>query len=321
MTKKNKVLLIISAIVALIVVISIVRFFNNRLSPTTSVVGMAMDSDFGLMEDVELGAQGSAPKLVRTSANMAGEMAPVMYDEVVEDTTETTERLIIKTGSFSVVVLDVNEAINKVADLAVEKGGFLVSSNIYKSGVSPAGTIIIRIPADIFDEGVNNIKQLGEVKSESINGQDVTEEYVDLEAQLRNLRVTENQFLEIMKSAYKIEDILAVQRELTNVRDRIERLEGRMKYLKQSADLSTITVHMSTNPDVLPVVDEEDAWKPWGEVKEAIRSLLEMAKGLSYLLIWFVVYIPLFLLVTLVFWLVYRFVKRKINKNPEKNNL
>ena len=224
------------------------------------------------------------------------------------------DRLIVKTAVLSMAVETVEGAVTRIAAYALQNGGFVVSSNISVEDISPRGMIVIRIPSDIFDAGMSALKGMGEVKSEQMNGQDVTEEYVDLDAQLRNLRAAETQFLAIMRQAVKITDILEVQRQLTEVRDRIERIEGRMKYLRQSAAMSTITVYLTTDPKVLPVVDEREPWKPFAVVKDAVRNLIDIGKALVEVLIWLVVYIPLWLLIGLLGWGVYRLIRRMLRK-------
>ena len=169
---------------------------------------------------------------------------------------------------------------------------------------APNATVVIRVPVQSFNEIVSQIKSVGEVRSESINGQDVTEEFVDLEAQLKNLRATETQFLEIMKRATQIQDILAVQRELMNVRSSIESMEGRMKYLSESADYSTITVYLSSDSSSLPIVDSSDEWKLVGEIKEALRSLLEFGKEFVSIVIRVVIFAPVWGAVALIVWLI-----------------
>lgn len=202
------------------------------------------------------------------------------------------DRLIIKTGTVSMVVEEVRAAIKAISDYATAKGGFVVSSNVSKYDLAVSGDITIRIPSVVFEQGVSDVKAMGEVQSESVYGQDVTEEYVDLDAQLTNLRATEIQFLEIMKKAVKIEDVLAVQRELSSVRSEIERITGRMKYLKESASFSTLSVYLSTDPLSLPAIDD-DQWKPFAVLKDAVRSLIGEAQGLVDGLIWVVIYIPI----------------------------
>ena len=306
MTKTHKIICTIIAVVVVFIGASAIRLFTRGLlnTATDSVgYGASMKEASYDTDSFSLGASQKASK---------GE-----YRERSENVVESdvqTERLIIKTGTFSLVVQDVELALESVMQFAKEKGGFIVSSYISPSQLSPSAEVTIRIPVNVFDSGVEEVKELGEVESERISGQDVTEEYVDLDAQLGNLRVTENQFFEIMKQAYKIEDILAVQRELTNVRRDIERIEGRMKYLRQSAQLSTLTIYLATDPDMLPVVDSEDKWKPLGVAKDAIRSLLVFGKGIVNLIIWVVVYIPLWILIGLVVMGVRRVLNRVNSK-------
>lgn len=242
----------------------------------------------------------------------------ITMEETASDSAGTdganTDRLIIKTGRLSIVVNDVNGSVAKIHQYAQDKEGFVVSSDISKFGLAPTAVVTIRIPAKIFDEGVGELKSLGEVKSESVNGQDITEQYVDLEARMKNLKATETQFLEIMKKAVKIEDILNVQNQLMYVRENIERLEGQMKYLRESAAMSTLTINLSTDPNELPVVDEGDKWKPWSVVKNSARGLLEVGKGLANAIIWLVVYIPLWLVIILIGW----FARKSWKKHREK---
>lgn len=221
------------------------------------------------------------------------------------------ERMIIKTGSLSIVVDDVSKSVNDIISFAEEKGGFLVTSNVDKEGIDVNGYLTVRVPSELLDDTLTYIKEMGDVKSERVDGQDITEEYVDLEAKLKNLEAAEIQFLEIMKKAVRIEDILAVQRELTWVREDIERIEGRMKYLKESVDMSSITVYLSTNPSTLPVVDEEDKWKPLAVLKEALRSLLGTGQEVVNAIIWFAVYLPVLIVVLLILWGIKRLIFRK----------
>ncbi|KKQ27915.1 MAG: hypothetical protein US42_C0004G0054 [Candidatus Magasanikbacteria bacterium GW2011_GWC2_37_14] len=309
MSKYWKIILAIALpVVVLLVVLFVFLNLNNRES--TSNYGM-MGGGYGVSSGLALNKEASVSDSFAVPQMM--EISNSDERPATGGSTTVTDRLIIKTGSLSMVVNDVKETIVKISDYTKAKGGFVVSSETSKAGVAPYGEITVRIPAKIFDNGVIDIKQLGQVESESVSGQDVTEEFVDLDSQLKNLRAAEAQFLQIMQRATKIEDVLAVQRELTNVRGRIESIQGRMKYLQQSADLSTITVYLSTDPNVLPTVDDTNKWKPWAEVKTAARTLLVVAKGLANFVIWLVVYIPLWIVIGLVIWGVIKLIKKKQN--------
>ncbi|MBP9732136.1 MAG: DUF4349 domain-containing protein [Candidatus Magasanikbacteria bacterium] len=224
---------------------------------------------------------------------------------------DVDNRLIIKTGSFSIVASNVSEAASQITRFVEEKKGIVVSNQVYDMDTRPSASVVVRVPVQVFNEVISQIKGVGEVRSESINGQDVTEEFVDLEAQLHNFRATETQFLEIMKRATQIQDILAVQRELMNVRSSIESIEGRIKYLSESADYSTITVYLSSDSSSLPILDDSSEWKLVGEIKEAMRSLVEFGKEFVSIVIRVVIFAPVWGVIALVAWLIVRRLKRQ----------
>jgi hypothetical protein len=121
----------------------------------------------------------------------------------------------------------------------------------------------------------------------------VTEEYVDLDAQLRNLEATRNRLLGFLEKAVKVEDALEVNRALTDIQGQIERIQGRMKYLKQSAALSTVTV--TFYPESKTPVVEEGAWRPAEVARRALRALLGFFKFLANLAIVLAIFAPVWL--------------------------
>lgn len=240
-------------------------------------------------------------------------MAPVareMMNQVPMAPEQGVMRKEIKTGTLALVVDDVFSSVEKVLGFVKTQNGFVVSSYISKDTRFPSASVSLRVPAANFDLSMTDLKKFGEVKSVQVQGQDVTEQYVDLEARLKNLRATEGQFSEIMKKAQKIEEILAVQAQLSQVRGEIESLEGRKKYLDQNVDYSVITLSLSTSEDQLPVIDSADQWKPLGVLKDAVRDLLDLGKGILNFVIWVLVFSP----VWLVFLGVFYFVKRKMRQ-------
>lgn len=258
---------------------------------------------------------GAATNVVEPAPMYPGEEA---YDKSAQENTVNTQapadRMIVKTGTLSLVVKNVRESVDKISQFAISKGGYVVSSNISKTDVAPYGVITVRIPVAVFDNGLSEVKALGDVENEYTQGSDITEEYMDNDARLKTLQATEQQFLTIMRQATKISDILAVQTQLTQVRSQIEVLQGRMKYLKESAALSTLTVNLATDPSALPVVENgRNAWKPLGVLKDAVRSLKDAFQQIGSGIIWVIVFIPLVLIALLVIW-----VLRKIWRAIEK---
>lgn len=242
----------------------------------------------------------------RGGADIAFDIMPISLNA----SSATTERMVIKTGSISLHVKDVVETVKNIANYSNQKGGYVVNSYILKEGIAPYAEITVRLPVKTFDAGLKDVSAMGELKNENVNGQDITEQYVDLESRLNNLKATEAQFLAIMIDAKKIPDILAVQRELNSVQQQIEMIQGQMKFLKSNSDLASLTVILSTDPNVLPATDETNVWKPLAVFKEAVRSLADAGKNVANVLIWIAVFSPFWLLAILAIWLARRVYRR-----------
>jgi hypothetical protein len=153
------------------------------------------------------------------------------------------ETKIIKTGQATIEVKDIVASVDALKALAVQKGGYISSSNLQKNYNNRlSATVVLRVPQSQFDSVMDSVKAAGTVKTVSTSGQDVTEEYVDLTA-----RKTANQnqldaYNRIMAKSEKVEDILKVQQQIERVQVELDRIEGRMRYLNSRIDLSTITV-------------------------------------------------------------------------------
>jgi hypothetical protein len=155
------------------------------------------------------------------------------------------ETKIIKTASMTMEVKDIPGSVDTLKTLASRKGGYLSSTNV-QTGYNnrKSGSVILRVPSDEFDTTIFEIKAIGTVKSASTQGQDVTEEYVDLQAQKISYQNQLAQYNEIMRKAVKVDDVITVQQQIDHVQTELNRLEGRLKYLGNRIDLSTITVNL-----------------------------------------------------------------------------
>jgi hypothetical protein len=154
--------------------------------------------------------------------------------------------MIIRTASMYLVVEDVARAIEQITQLATTYKGFVVSSNSWQERDRMMGNIAIRVEVANFDNAMRALRGMAvEVRSESTTGQDVTEEYTDLDAKLRNLEAAEAQLLKLMEEkTEKVTDILEVQRELVKTRGEIEQTKGRMQYLEKSSSMSLIQINL-----------------------------------------------------------------------------
>ena len=191
----------------------------------------------------------SGYSLTQEKAAWAGNAAPIMTAVPTSGPYGTggtgIDTKIIRTADMTLEVSDVPGAVESLRALAVAQGGFLSSTNIQKNYNNQlTGTATIRVPAAAFDNTIAGAKALGTVRSISTSGQDVTEEYVDLQAQKTSYTNQLAQYNTIMKQSTKVEDIIKVQEQIDRVQTELDRLNGRLNYLNNRIDISTITVYL-----------------------------------------------------------------------------
>jgi uncharacterized protein DUF4349 len=183
-------------------------------------------------------AMAEAPAPAATDAS--GTQMPSMRstsDSVVSS-------MIIRTGDASVEVDSLERGIRAVRALAARAGGYIANTSISTGAERMhAATLEIKIPASHFDDVVNGLQPIGHLESVSVSAEDVGEEFVDVQARAANGRKLEQRLIDILGTRTgKLSDVLAVERELARVREDIERQEGRMRYLRTRAALSTLSV-------------------------------------------------------------------------------
>jgi len=195
------------------------------------------------------------------------------------------ERKIVKTGYITLEVEDMVEAMEEVAAVADELGGYVVSSQRREGEWGLSGQINIRVPADRFNEAFDRLRRVAvDVPYESTEARDVTEEYVDLEARLRNLEATEEQYLTLLEEAGTVGEMLEVQEALWNVRWEIERIEGRVRYLERTSEMSLINVELEETEGLA------ESWSASGAFRSAVRGLTAFGRALATVAVWLVVF-------------------------------
>ena len=235
-----------------------------------------------------------------------------------QSVTEAMNRKIIKDAEITLEVDSPLETQRRVTSIAESQGGFVVTSDSkQRQAEDPSQrvtdvTLIIRVPSAQFGSTRDAILGLSQSILDNKNtGQDVTEEFIDLEARIKTQLALEAQFMEIMKQAHKVEDALEVQRQIADVRTEIEKLEGRKRFLENRSSLSTITVNLKSPTTV--VVNPTGFGR---DVKEAAKESVEIARGIILFLIRFViVMIPIFLFILLPLGLVLRYLMRRARRS------
>lgn len=230
--------------------------------------------------------------------------------DLFDNSSQTQERLVIQNADLAIVVKDPKARMAEINALADEFGGYVVSSNLYQSFTSfgmevPEATIVIRIPADRLDEALERIKEGAvDVEYENRTGQDVTNIYVDLQAQLTAKEAAEEKLLEIMDQATRSEDVLAIYLQVQQVQTEIEQLKGQIKYYDESVAMSSINVRLIAEEGTQPI--SIGPWTPEGAAKEAIQDLVRFAQNFAEFLIRLVLLIlPALILIAIPLYLVY----------------
>lgn len=232
---------------------------------------------------------------------------------------EAEERLLVKESSLSLLVKDVPETQQEIISQAEEAGGYLVSSSIShpEEARAATGRVTVRVPEEKLNQVLDSFRSLAvKVVSENLSGQDVTDEYVDIQARLETLNKTKTKFEEILTQATEVDDLLRVQRELINLQQQIDNLKGREKYLTQTAVLSRVSLYLATDELELPYAPSA-AWRPKVIFKQAVRSLVATFRKLGSLVIWVGVYALVWGPVLVIYLLLRRRKKKLVS--PPKN--
>jgi len=189
------------------------------------------------------------------------------------------ERLIVRNASLSLVVPDTQAALDEINSLVDKLEGYIVQSNVYQYQEGLQASVTFRIPADSLDQALTRIRDLAsEVRSENVSGDDMTDEYVDLQSRLRHLQATEQRLLEFLEEAEDTEAALAVYDQLRQVQGEMEQVKGRMQYLEQSAAMATVSLEIV--PDALAQPIQVGGWHPEGTLRNAIQSLIRVLQFL-----------------------------------------
>jgi hypothetical protein len=241
------------------------------------------------------------------------------------------DRKVIRNADLTIEVSSTTEAQQQVTQIAETYGGFVVTSEArQRENTEPAKRtvdikLIVRVPSNQFSSALSQIEKLAtNMPQRNVTGQDVTEEFIDLEARIKTQKALELQFIEIMKQATKIADALEVQRQIAGVRTEIEKLEGRRRFLANQSSLSTIAVNLTTPAPI--IVSASGIGHP---IREAASDSLDLAAGLLIFFVRFVILAaPVFLLVILPLGLVALYFRRraerirlaaKLEANPASN--
>ncbi|HET6822574.1 MAG TPA: DUF4349 domain-containing protein [Anaerolineales bacterium] len=266
-------------------------------------------------------AAGEAP-LAPISTAAAYEISNSSGDLTV---IERSNRMIIKNADVRLMVKDTDVAIDRATQIIGDAGGYIVSSRVwyqdYYGNSLKYAAVTIGVPVDEFERTLVKLRDLAvRVVDEVASGDDVTEQYVDLQSQLTNLEATRARIQEFLQDAKTVDEALRINQELANIEAQIEQIKGRMNYLNDRSAFSTLTINfepefpvLTPTPTPTPYPTATPVpWKPGETFTEAKNTVTVAYQGIADFLIWVaVVIVPIFLPLGLFLWAAWKLMNRK----------
>jgi len=288
-------------VIAVIAAVVLIAAYFTMDKPTT--INLSDSTSYDLYDT---GTEAPNMSMTRDSFNQKlsinGISAP-------EEDPSSTDKKVIKTGNLTMKISSTDETTNQITNIAKQNDGEIFSTNFTNDSQNiKRGSVTVKVPFANFDKTFSEIKAIAKlVTNESSSGQDVTEEFTDLQSSLKNKQAEEQSFIKILDRAIKIEDVLSITRELSRVRGEIERIQGRIKYLDSQTDLATIYVNLTEYSNITFA----DNWRPWQVVKDTVNSLFKDLRGfINFIIVLIIRILPIAILYGLIVFLGYRIGKK-----------
>ena len=246
-----------------------------------------------------------------SKSSMSSPEMVVMRDSggisISEVSQSNIDKKIQKNANLSIEVKDIEKSLDKAKQIISTFNGEIISTS--SGGMDfgqPYANIRLRVPSEKLNDAVDELKKISsKILSENTYTNDVTEEFIDVEAKLNIMKSTEKRFNDLLNEAKNVEEVLQVEKELMRIRGEIDSLEGRLGYLSQTTDTSEI--NLSINEEV-PITGEK--WSFSESLSSALKNLSSFAKSFANLLINLVVFIPVIIII-LIIAIIIRFIIKK----------
>lgn len=263
----------------------------------SSLTANAKTEDFNSVEESEAGGIESEPSQDNIKQDNT---------KMESETLQNYNRKLIKEGSITFETADTKATKNVIEQASKKFNGYLSEDNEYDYGYRIQHNVTIRIPSENFDKVLAEIsKSVVEIDDQNITVKDVTEEYVDVEARLKSKKIVEERYLGLLSKAHSVGDILQVEHELARVREDIERVEGRLRYLKNQVSLSTLRI------TYYQTIETEESF---GFGKKVANGFENGFKGLLWFFIGLVNIWPFILFIVVGVWVLVRWIRRRSKK-------
>ena len=236
----------------------------------------------------------STPEIMPKMMGNYASSSPAFFNETAPQL-DVENRKVVTNSNLSLVVSNVRSSVDAIQDEADKRGGYMVSNNVNTPEGLGSGNITIRVPSGQLRSMLNFLRNAAvKVVSENIDGYDITDEFIDVEARLATLEKTKAIYEAMLSKAVNVDEIMRVQQAVLGTQDQIDSLKGRLQYLDATSRSSLITVYLSTDEFELPYTPDQP-WRPSVVFKYAVRSLVGVAQTAGSTVIWIGVYSILWL--------------------------
>lgn len=288
--------------------------FEERVgsgSPAVSLEGPMAD----------LGVEGESAK--QDFASSSELSVGTVYNTGVDSPIAFTTHMIIKSAEIKLRVENTDNAIDRATQVVGDAGGYIISSRVwvqphYDGENYKYATITLGIPAQQFERTLSRLRGLAvQVLDETASGEDVTDQYVDLQSQLTNLEATRERIKSFLDDAKTVDEALRINAELSEIERQIEEIKGRMNYLQDRSSYSTISINFEPElPEILPTpTPQPNPWQPGETFEDARETVTRAYQGIVDFLIWvFVAIVPILAPPAFLIWLIWKLFTRKPNK-------
>lgn len=265
-----------------------------------------------------------APAQVASKANAGAPAAPANGSQFQTaaglPALPPAERMIVKNGSLSLMVDDPEGSLSRIDQLVQAEQGVIANQTVRTQDDKTFVNLTIQVPPDTFEDTLAKLRDLRahgtRVVTDTVSSQDVTEQYVDLDAQYRNLQTSRDAYQKLLDKAAAVGDIITLTREVANIQTQMDQIKGRQNLIGRQAAISTI--QLSLSPVGTPVQPgPRPSLQPAQAAQQAWSALLTGLQGLAVVLIWLGILIPIPAAVLISAWLVYRRMARPVPYQPE----
>jgi len=231
-------------------------------------------------------------------------------------------RMVIYNANIEIEVKDFDIAQEMITNLVNNYNGYLVDSSIYTDHQEQMnGNIVARIPQEKFQQFLSEVESIGsKVRGKNVSGQDVTDQYVDLEARLKSKRAVEKRLLQFIEDAENTKDLLAISKDLAIIQEEIERLLGQIKYLENQSSLSTVTIQLYENKIIIPDIEKEDLNTFEKTKKQFMDSINFLLALISSLFVFVVGNSPVLVIILAFIITLFIVIKKRTKKGVDEDN-